>query len=48
MSLDEDDFHWVTSGLKAIQPRIVSVLEGGYDLNALANSVRAHLEALAD
>lgn len=46
MTLDEEDFRWVTAGLKAIQPKIVSVLEGGYDLNALANSVRAHLEAL--
>ena len=27
--------------------RIVSVLEGGYDLNALASSARAHVEALA-
>jgi acetoin utilization deacetylase AcuC-like enzyme len=36
----------VTAALKAVNPRIVSVLEGGYDLNALANSVRAHLEAL--
>ena len=47
MHLDEEDFRWVTAGLKAICPRILSVLEGGYDLNALANSVRAHLEALA-
>jgi len=47
MTLDEEDFRWVTAGLKAICPKIVSVLEGGYDLNALANSVRAHLEALA-
>ncbi len=27
--------------------RLVSVLEGGYDLGALADSVAAHLEALA-
>jgi len=27
--------------------RIVSTLEGGYDLNALARSVTVHLEALA-
>jgi acetoin utilization deacetylase AcuC-like enzyme len=48
MTLDEEDFRWVTAALKAVNPRIVSVLEGGYDLNALANSVRAHLEALRD
>lgn len=46
LHLDEEDFRWVTEGLKAICPQILSVLEGGYDLNALANSVRAHLEAL--
>ena len=47
MHLDEGDFEWVTAQIKAVQPRIVSVLEGGYDLNALANSVRAHLVALS-
>ena len=46
LHLDEEDFRWVTEEIKAICPKIVSVLEGGYDLNALANSVRAHLEAL--
>jgi acetoin utilization deacetylase AcuC-like enzyme len=31
---------------KHCQGRIVSSLEGGYNLNALANSVHAHVEAL--
>jgi acetoin utilization deacetylase AcuC-like enzyme len=49
--LVEDDFHWVTRALvglaaKHCQGRVVSVLEGGYNLNALANSLLAHLEAL--
>lgn len=46
MNLDEEDYRWLTAALKGVCPRIVSVLEGGYDLNALANSVRVHLEAL--
>jgi len=45
------DFHWVTSEicrLAAIccEGRVVSTLEGGYDLDGLAESVRAHLDAL--
>lgn len=47
LALDEEDFRWVTAELVAVCPKAVSVLEGGYDLTALANSVRAHLEALA-
>jgi acetoin utilization deacetylase AcuC-like enzyme len=31
---------------KHCKGRIVSSLEGGYNLNALANSVAAHVEAL--
>lgn len=50
-NLTSDDFSWVTRGLKKIaeahgRGRIVSVLEGGYDLPALAASVAAHLAAL--
>jgi acetoin utilization deacetylase AcuC-like enzyme len=53
MNLDEDDFAWVTRELTALagrhaQGRVVSVLEGGYDPKALARSVLAHLEALAE
>jgi acetoin utilization deacetylase AcuC-like enzyme len=51
LELVEDDFHWVTRELVALadrhcQGRVVSVLEGGYNLNALASSLLAHLEAL--
>ena len=50
--LVEDDYRWVTDFIVAManqyaQGRIVSTLEGGYNLNALARSVAAHLEALA-
>lgn len=52
LNLTEEDFSWVTTGLCQIadthaKGRIVSVLEGGYNLNALKNSVAAHLTALA-
>lgn len=51
LCLTEDDYAWATRVLHALaaehaQGRIVSVLEGGYDLPALARSVRAHLDVL--
>ncbi len=51
MRLVEDDFWWVTNQLMEIadahcEGRIISVLEGGYDLDALAASASAHLSAL--
>lgn len=53
LALVEDDYHWVTRELVALarrhaEGRVVSVLEGGYDLNALANSCLAHLNALRE
>ena len=49
--LEEEDFEWVTANLVNIageycNGRIVSSLEGGYDLTALSSSVTAHLSAL--
>lgn len=48
---DEDDYFWVTGQVKAvIEPyahgRIVSVLEGGYNIEALGHCVVAHVRAL--
>ncbi|TAM07108.1 MAG: histone deacetylase family protein [Paraburkholderia sp.] len=53
MGLVEDDFGWITDQLRMIaeryaKGRIVSCLEGGYNLSALGRSVVAHLRALAD
>ena len=53
LGLVEDDFAWITGEVRAIaaryaQGRIVSCLEGGYNLSALGRSVVAHLRALAD
>ena len=47
----EEDFAWVTEKLCDIADthaggRVVSTLEGGYDLQALAASTKAHLEVL--
>ncbi|GAC1535420.1 MAG: hypothetical protein NVS2B9_00640 [Myxococcales bacterium] len=51
LRLLESDYAWVTQQLRSVaarcaQGRIVSVLEGGYQLDALARSVVAHLENL--
>ncbi len=53
LRLVEADYAWVTQQLKAVADkyaagRIVSLLEGGYDLHALGRSVAAHLKALGD
>ncbi len=52
INLGAEDFAWVTQQIAALanqfsQGRIVSTLEGGYDLQALADSALAHLEVLA-
>lgn len=46
-----DDFAWVTGGICEIadaccQGRVVSTLEGGYDLTALGQAAAAHVEIL--
>jgi acetoin utilization deacetylase AcuC-like enzyme len=51
LELTEEDFHWATESLTEVarrhaNGRIVSMLEGGYDLTGLANSVAAHVTAL--
>jgi acetoin utilization deacetylase AcuC-like enzyme len=53
MGLVEADYEWITQRLvdlaaRHAQGRIVSCLEGGYNLSALARSVAAHLRVLAD
>ena len=52
LGLVEADYEWITLRIKALadrhaQGRIVSCLEGGYHLGALARSVAAHLRVLA-
>jgi acetoin utilization deacetylase AcuC-like enzyme len=51
INLDAEDFGWVTRKLMDVAyasagGRIVSVLEGGYDLQGLKESVAAHVTAL--
>jgi acetoin utilization deacetylase AcuC-like enzyme len=51
ITLEASDYQWVTQKLMDIADasaagRIVSVLEGGYDLQGLAQSVDAHVTAL--
>ncbi len=52
LGLVEADYAWVTEKIKAVagqyaSGRIVSVLEGGYELHALGRSVMAHLKVLS-
>jgi acetoin utilization deacetylase AcuC-like enzyme len=53
LNLDESDFEWATREIcklasKHCNGRVVSALEGGYDLEALAASSVAHLRALTE
>ncbi|MBC7157445.1 MAG: histone deacetylase family protein, partial [Rhodobacteraceae bacterium] len=53
LALSEDDFAWVTARLCDLARdhaggRVVSALEGGYDLDALAASVAAHVAVLME
>ncbi|OOG56148.1 histone deacetylase family protein [Polaromonas sp. C04] len=53
LGLTEQDYAWITWRIKEMarrhaKGRIVSCLEGGYNLSALARSVEAHLRVLAD
>jgi len=51
LRLDESDFGWATEVVCALaerscRGRVVSALEGGYDLDATARSAAAHVRAL--
>ena len=53
LGLVEQDYTWITQTIKDLAQRhaagrIVSCLEGGYNLSALARSVEAHIRVLAD
>ena len=53
LRLNENDFAWITERVHEVarrhaRGRIVSLLEGGYNLDALAQSVEAHIRVLAD
>ncbi|WP_114810205.1 histone deacetylase family protein [Paraburkholderia kururiensis] len=53
MGLVEDDYTWITDRVRDIanryaRGRIVSCLEGGYNLSALGRSAVAHIRSLAD
>ena len=51
LEVAEDDFAWVTAEIAGVardkaQSRMISLLEGGYDLAALGSSAAAHVKAL--
>ena len=52
-SLEAEDYAWATRAIVSVANRhcggrIVSSLEGGYDLAGLATSARAHVRALQE
>jgi len=52
-SLEAEDFAWATRAIASVanrhaQGRVVSSLEGGYDLQALGSSALAHVRALSE
>ena len=53
LALVEEDYRWITGALRQVADRhaggrLVSTLEGGYDLDALASSAATHVQALLD
>jgi len=53
LGLVEQDYVWITQRIKDVaakhaRGRIVSCLEGGYNLSALSRSVEAHIRVLAN
>ena len=53
LNWETDDFVWLTRQISTLADkhcdgRIVSTLEGGYDLNALAESTAAHVNILME
>ncbi len=53
MNLDEDDYEWVTREMMSVARkhcagRLISVLEGGYDLVGLAESAEIHVKTLLE
>lgn len=51
LNLEKEDYVWLTQQIAAIakvccEGRLISVLEGGYDLRVLAESVPAHVNAM--
>ena len=53
LMLESEDFAWLTTELLALARRhaagrLVSTLEGGYDLDALAECSVAHVQALLE
>ena len=52
LELEDADYRWITEEIcdlasDSCEGRVASILEGGYDLQALASAARAHVESLA-
>ena len=52
LEVQDEDYRWITEEIcdlatDSCQGRVASILEGGYDMQALASAARAHVEGLA-
>lgn len=52
LEVQDEDYRWITEEIcdlatDSCQGRVASILEGGYDMHALASATRAHVEGLA-
>jgi acetoin utilization deacetylase AcuC-like enzyme len=47
LNFNDDDFAWVVNAMRPICRKMVSVLEGGYNLDTLPRLVKTHLKALS-
>lgn len=48
LALADDDFGWLTAEIAKLGLPVVSVLEGGYNLDVLKRGAKAHVGALID
>jgi acetoin utilization deacetylase AcuC-like enzyme len=53
LELEDEDYNWITSQICAFAAancgsRVISVLEGGYNLDALSSASAAHVTAMTD
>jgi acetoin utilization deacetylase AcuC-like enzyme len=47
LELEEQDYAWIVHVTQTVCTKIVSILEGGYNLDTLPNLVKIHLKALS-
>jgi acetoin utilization deacetylase AcuC-like enzyme len=46
INLNNQDYYWIANELTTEFPRVVSVLEGGYDIDVLSMCCTSHIQGL--